>query len=178
MNFPSTKARQSAPKTLVEVMDAKNTLLGVMPLPEVRRQRLFYRVAVVLIYNQENKLCLRKRKDTRMASPGRWDISIRTHLQIGEGSLDAACRKIREHLGEFRTMPVFGYTIQPTVETEDSFINIYTLKRFEMQPYCTTSEETLFVDRDELSGLLEHCPEHVTPLLVYLWNQDMLFVRR
>ena len=175
MNIPTKKSRQSAPHPLVEVMDAKNNPLGVMPLPEVRRQRLYHRVAVVLIYNQKNKICLPKRKDTRMVSPGRWDISMRTHLHVGEGSMDAACREIREHIGEFRALPIFEYTMQPAAEGENSFTDIYTLKRFEPQTPCTSLEQTMFVDRDELSGLLKHCPELVTPLLVYLWNQGILF---
>lgn len=110
-----------------------------------------------------------------MVSPGRWDISMRAHLHVGESSMDAACRKIRKHIGEFKVLPVYEYTMQPVTETEDSFTDIYTLKRFEPQNPCTSSEETMFVDRDELSGLLEHCPELITPLLVYLWNQAILF---
>ena len=160
----------------VEVVDSKNTPIGIMPLLEVRRQGLFHRMVLVLIYTRENKVCLRKREDSRKDNyPGRWDIAVRAPLQAGKSSMDTACMKIREQIGTCATDLRFVYTIPPAPETGHAFIDLYRLDRFTLQIPALQPTQTMFVDRDEVSGLITRCPGHVTPLLIYVWKQGFIF---
>ncbi|WP_141721027.1 hypothetical protein [Desulfoplanes formicivorans] len=155
-------------------MDHYNVPLGAMPLEEARRQGLFYRMTLVLLYDKNNKIYLKKIK--RDDAPScQWDLGLETCLHPGESTLDGAYRIIKECIGRETGKLRFAGTILPSVATGRFFVALYKMKHcYQISPPPPIGTY-LVVDRDELSGIVKSCPDLVTPRLAYLWGHGKLF---
>ena len=145
-----------------------------MSLDEARRQHLFRRMVMVLMYDQHAKLYLKKQGGHGASAPYRWDIGLVTYLRPGESTECGAHRKIREGLGRITGRLRCIDTSSPFATTERVFASLYKLNT------CDTVLQhddgtTLAVDQDEISGLVTHCPELLTERVVSLWKQRDLF---
>lgn len=168
-------ASQPAPD-LVEVVDAGNRPLLVMPLPEVHRQLLPHRSVVVLVYNQENKLYLRKRT-AGDAFPGRWDTSAGGHVLPRESTLDAALRELRRKLGIEAERLRLIQALPASPGTGFEFTTVFALERYTqpVSPRPEEVEEGYFYSAEEIHYLVREFRELLTPGLVHLWEVGLPF---
>lgn len=161
---------------LVEIVDDDNRPLAVLPKDLVHRQMLKHRSVQVLVFNTEKKIYLQKRHPTKRLYPGRWDISARTHPQVGESSLDAALRILRVKLHMEVDNPQFVRTIPACPETGFEHVNIYSVPR-NTQPIIPNSNEVsegYYFSREELTCLVKEFRELLTPNFVTLWEAGLL----
>lgn len=83
---------------LVEIVDDNNRPIAILPKEIAHRQLLKHRSIQVLVFDPDKKLYLQKRNTNKLFFPGRWDVSARTHPRIGESTVDAALRVLKEEL--------------------------------------------------------------------------------
>ncbi|WP_462323568.1 NUDIX hydrolase [Desulfoplanes sp.] len=175
MNTFTTTPTDKKATAIVEVVDKNNRPLGGMHLDDVRRQGLFTRMALLLMYDKENKLCLQKRKDDGEDYPGRLDFAIATYVRPGESAADGLLKKMPGNIRANAFRLRFKHTTPPGPATGRVFIDLFRMQQTDPSFANTASGEILKVDRDEVAGLVSHCPELLTPYVIYFWSRGDLF---
>jgi len=161
----------------IEVMDADNRPLAVLPLAEVYRQRLPHRIAQVLVFNQHNKVYLQKRHPTKRIYPGRWDVSARVHVLEGESTLEAAVRGLRRELNISLERLYLIRHIPPGPEAGPGWHAVYSTGRIALapKPNAAEADEGYFYSEDELFCLAREFRELMTPGLLNLLELGLPF---
>lgn len=174
MFTPPVSSRKPFQHPLVEIVDADNRSLGAMPLDEARRQHLFHRMVLVLLYDQSNRLYLKQQKGHGASTPCQWDIGLVTYLSPGESTKDGARRNIHEGLGRITGRLRCVRTLPPSSAIPWVFTSLYRLhtSRIVLQREGST---ILGVDQDEMAGLVNHCPDLLTQRALCLYKQSRLF---
>jgi len=165
------------PHEAVEIVDGQDRPLGVMPLAEARRQALFHRTVLVLVYDASGRVFLKKRARTKALYPGRWDLSSSGPVLAGESREDAALRGLRQELG-IGGASLTRLTQAPArPETGYGFATLFCAGACPgpLLPDPAEIEDGLFVDRDELDAMAASFRDMLTPALVSFWEQDLVF---
>ena len=167
--------RQDATE-FIEIVDDDNRPLAVLPKDLVHRQLLKHRSVQVLVFNPEKKIYLQKRNRNKRFFPGRWDVSARTHPQVGESSIDAALRILRDKLQLEVEGPQFVRTLPACPETGYEYATIYAVPRNTQPivPNLNEVSEGYYFSREELTCLVKEFRELLTPNLVTLWEAGLL----
>ncbi|WP_432736292.1 NUDIX hydrolase [Maridesulfovibrio sp. FT414] len=163
--------------TLVEVVDDRDRPLSKMDIREVHRQSLLHRSVIVLIYDAGGKIYLQKRSAAKKLYAGRWDISAGGHVYAGESREDAALRELDHELGIRQTTLRMIEEIAASAETGNEFISIYILEKVNSIPKTNPEEveSGYFYSKSELKWLISEYRELLTPALVFLHDQGILF---
>ena len=91
---------------LLDVVDANDTVIDVMPRSEVHRLGLMHRSVHILVFNSAQAFFLQKRSMSKDSNPGLWDSSAAGHLDSGEDYLHCAQRELGEELGVHQPGPL------------------------------------------------------------------------
>lgn len=83
---------------LLEVVNERNEVVGILPRHEVHRKKLAHRASHIFVFNLKNELFLQKRADTKSELPGYYDSSAAGHLQPYESYDVCAVRELQEEL--------------------------------------------------------------------------------
>ena len=83
---------------LLEVVNERNEVIGLLPRREVHQRGLAHRASHVFVFNPAGKLFLQKRARTKRELPGYFDSSAAGHLQPMESYEDCAGRELMEEL--------------------------------------------------------------------------------
>jgi len=161
---------------LVEIVDDSNRPIAVLPKDMAHRQMLKHRSVQILIFNTDKKLYLQKRDRRKRFFPGRWDISARTHPRVGESSVDASIRILRDKLHLEIDAPQFVRELPACAETGFEYVKIYSVTR-NTQPIVPNTKdvsEGYYFSREELTCLVKEFRELLTPNLVTLWEAGLL----
>ncbi|MEF2231091.1 MAG: NUDIX domain-containing protein [Pseudodesulfovibrio sp.] len=163
-------------RRLVEVVDERNRPLAVLTKDQVHRQLLRHRSVQVLIFNTDKKIYLQRRHHLKQFFPDRWDVSARTHLRVGESTLDAALRILREELQLEVESPQQTRTLPSCPETGFEQVSIYMVSRNTLPiiPNPDEVSEGYYFSREELTCLVKEFKELLTPNLVTLWEAGLL----
>jgi isopentenyldiphosphate isomerase len=172
------QAQPASPQVpLVEVVDAENRPLAVLPLIEAHRQLLLHRSVQVLVFDAEDRLFLRKRPAKAEAYAGRFDVSVAGHVWAFEALLDAALRELLATLNLRAERLRLVASLPASPHTGQEFVSLYSAGRVS-HPLVLDPEraaEGLFVSREELSWLVREYREMLCPGLVLLWEQGLAF---
>jgi isopentenyl-diphosphate delta-isomerase len=165
------------PPDAVEIVDGQDRPLGVMPLAEARRQALFHRTVLVLVYDAAGRVFLQKRARTKALYPGRWDLSAAGPVLAGEACEDAALRGLRQELGLGGANLTRLAQAVACPETGYGFTTLFSagVCPGPLLPDPAEIEDGLFVDRDELDAMVANFREMLTPSLVSFWERDLVF---
>ena len=176
MIFSKKAQQRPTDRRLVEVVDDRNRPLAVLPKDLVHRQLLRHRSVQVLVFNTEKKIYLQRRHQLKQFFPGRWDVSARTHLRVGEAAHDAALRILREELQLEVDTPQLARTLPSCPETGFEQVSIYVVSRNTLPIIPNTEEvsEGYYFSREELTCLIKEFKELLTPNLVTLWEAGLL----
>jgi len=161
---------------LVEIVDDYNRPIAVLPKDLAHRQLLKHRSVQALVFNSEKKLYLQKRGENKRFFPGRWDISARTHPRVGESSVDAVIRILKNKLQMDVDNPQFIRTLPACAETGFENVTIFAIIR-NTQPITPSTDdvsEGYYFSREELTCLIKEFRELLTPNLVTLWEAGFL----
>jgi isopentenyl-diphosphate delta-isomerase len=175
-----TMAKKGTPKPsveLVDVVDANDRPLMVMPLAEAHRQSLYHRTVLILVYNLQGKLYLQKRGPDKSLYPGRFDLSATGHVQAGEARVDAAARELAEELGLAAPALALLDTAPASRETAFEFVTLFSAGRLNAPPRPNPEEVAggLFVDAAELAALVRDYRDWLTPAVVHYFEKKALF---
>jgi isopentenyl-diphosphate delta-isomerase len=79
---------------------------GTMEKMEAHHKAVLHRAFSVFIFNQNNELMLQQRALHKYHSPGLWTNTCCSHQRMGEDSVSAGMRRLREEMG-FETALTF-----------------------------------------------------------------------
>lgn len=161
----------------LEVTDANDRPVVVMPIGEAGRQRLCRRVVLVALYDTAGRLCLQRRSHDKLMHPGCWDLSATGHVRAGESREDAALRELREEIGITGVRLHRIATLPASPETTNAHVTLYSAGACSARPVPATDEvaEIIFTDADELQGLVLHFADMLTPALIWAARHGHLF---
>lgn len=165
------------PGELIEIVDGRDRPLAAMDISEAHRQSLSHRAVLILVYDPNRKIYLQRRGLNKAIYPGRWDVSASGHVKAGESREDAAIRELYEEIGITAPALRLLTEVPASPDTGFEFVSVFSAGtvREPPQPNATEVQGGFFCDRTELAGLIERCPELLTPGLVYVWEQNVLF---
>jgi len=127
---------------LLEVTNHKGEIIDVLPRSHIHgNPSLIHRVVHVLVFNTKGELLLQKRSMSKDVAPGKWDTSVGGHLNIGEDTLSAAKREMKEELGIIDGKLRYLYTYMHTNSYETELV--YTF-------FCLHAESRVFFNSDEI----------------------------
>lgn len=172
------KKRAPAPSPeLVDIVDANDRPLLVMPLDEAHRQGLRHRLIVVLVFNDQGKLYLQKRSMRKSLYPGRFDLSVTGHVRAGEARADAAARELEEELGLRAKTLTMVDAVPASPETGYEFVTLFSAGRLSQTPRPNPEEVDggMFVDAAELAALVRDYRDQLTPAIVRFFERKSLF---
>lgn len=86
-------------KDLIILVDEQDNEIGVLDKLSVHQTGVLHRAFSVFIFNLKGELLLQQRADDKYHSPGLWSNTCCSHPGPGEGSLQAARRRMREEMG-------------------------------------------------------------------------------
>jgi isopentenyl-diphosphate Delta-isomerase len=119
---------------LVDVVDRLDRVIAVMPLTEVIRQSLYYRLVSVLVFRPDGKLFLQKRGPKKNLYPNRFDLSACGHVRAGEARSEAAARELHEELGlRAQSLTVID-TVAASEQTSQAFVTLFSAGRSNEPP--------------------------------------------
>ena len=158
-------------------MDHADRPLAILPLSEAHRQSLSHRAVLVLVYNNEGKVYLQKRRRDKQHYPGRWDVSASGHVQAAESREGAALRELEEELGIRLEQLKLWRDLQAAPENGHEFITLFTAGEVNQipQPNPAELEGGFFASPQELAYLAQHMRDQLTPGLIYFWEKGCIF---
>lgn len=171
------KTRTETAVELVDIVDARDRPLLVMPLSEAHRQGLFHRSVMVLVFDAAGRLYLQKRGPQKSLYPGRFDLSATGHVQAGEAREAAAARELHEELGLAALSLVLIDAAPATRETAYEFVTLFSAGRTSEPPRPNPDEVAggMFVDEAELTALVRDYRDWLTPAVVHFYEKKVLF---
>jgi len=160
---------------LLEIMDQANRPIAAVSVEEAHRQLLPHRSIQVLVYNAENKLFLQKRSPQKNIYPGRWDVSVRGHVHVGESAFEAATRELWEvlRLKVDRLQQIKELEASP--DTGHEFVTVFMASRITQSPSPNPNkvQDGYYYSNEELTCLIKEFKELLTPGLVTLWEAGL-----
>lgn len=85
---------------LFDVVDRLGRVIGQATRAECHRNPALVHQAVhIAVFDRQGRLFLQKRSESKDIQPGKWDISVGGHLQVGEAPEAGALRELNEELG-------------------------------------------------------------------------------
>lgn len=89
---------------LVEHVDARDRVLGVVSRREAVREGWLHRVAVVVCRDGQDRFLVHRRAEQLPRFPGHYEIGVGGAAGVGESYEAAAARELREELGTSATV--------------------------------------------------------------------------
>jgi len=84
---------------LVDVVDERNEVVGVVPRRTLRDENLLHRCTYVFVLNRAGELYVHRRTDTKDVYPGFYDVVAGGVNAAGESYDECARRELEEELG-------------------------------------------------------------------------------
>lgn len=146
-----------------------------MPVEEAHRQLLPHRSIQVLLYNQDNKLFLQKRSAKKAIYPGRWDVSVRGHILVGESAHDAAIRELWDILRVRVERLQFVKELPSCADTGHEFVTVFAAHKVNQPPTLNPdkADDGYYYSNEELTCLIKEFRELLTPGLVTIWESGL-----
>lgn len=178
LNLPASSGTAAWEDELVEVTDSFDTPLLLVPRSLALRRRLPRRVVQVCLKDARGRIFLQKRAPELRRQPGLWDISVTDEVFAGEASEGAALRALESALRivapRLRLLSALPYTDAHGAQLNASCY-VAGPVRARPQPDPSRVSDGMFVDEDELRGLLRHQQELLTFELAWAVRSGWMF---
>jgi isopentenyl-diphosphate delta-isomerase len=86
-------------KEKVILVDPLDNELGTMEKMEAHRKGKLHRAFSIFIFNSKGEILLQKRNSEKYHSGGLWSNTCCSHPRLGESTLNAANRRLKEEMG-------------------------------------------------------------------------------
>ncbi len=164
-------------ENLVEVFDNRGETFMLMPLEMARKQKMSRRIVFVILKDHKNRVLLAKKKENIKQNNPLWTLSGYDNVYAGESAEGAVLRELKNSfniegikLKELRTLPFMENDIPLSATI---FLAGPWKDRFELN--LDYVHDAMFVDKDELAGLLKFQPEMFHTLLVWALRSGWIF---
>ncbi|MEU8360973.1 NUDIX domain-containing protein [Nonomuraea sp. NPDC048882] len=84
---------------LVERVDERDRVLGVVDRAEAERRRWMHRIATTICRDPIGRILVLRRAEQHARFPGHYDVMVGGAVNVGESYEDAAARELAEELG-------------------------------------------------------------------------------
>jgi len=154
----------------VILVDENDVELGVAEKMEAHLTGALHRAVSVFIFNGNGELLLQRRAQGKYHSPGKWSNTCCTHPRLGELTLDAARRRLKEEMGIDSELTSVG-TILYRADFENGLVEHeldHLFFGFNDHTPSINQEEVdsyRYIDLDELKIETTTYPERFTPWL-------------
>lgn len=164
--------------SLVEISDGYDRPLLLSPLAVALRRKLPRRIVLVCLREPHGKIFLQRRSHALARHPGLWDISVTGDVRAGESLEGAALRELSQRLGiagaRIRTVASLPYTDSGGASLSATFF-LAGPSAMRPSPDPDTVCDGMFVDADELHGLVRHQQDLLTPELIWAVRSGWIF---
>ncbi|MEO8603736.1 MAG: NUDIX domain-containing protein [bacterium] len=89
----------AAAAELVDIVDARDQLIGRATRAEIRAGRLRHRATYLLVFNGRDELFVHERTATKDVYPSYWDVAVGGVVGAGESYEVGAARELAEEVG-------------------------------------------------------------------------------
>jgi len=169
-------AQKSTPDTLI-LVDADDNEIGAEEKVDCHLgDGLLHRAFSVFLFNPEGELLIQQRSANKMLWGGYWANSCCSHPRLGEDTMDAAHRRIREELGvtsELRYLYKFVYQARfEDIGSEHENCWVFA-GHFDGTLNVDPDEiaDWRFVTPDELTAEIEQNGDQFSPWLKLEWER-------
>ncbi len=173
---PYTKAPQEL-STLVEVFDNQGDPFLLMPLEIAKKKKMSRRIVFVILKDHKNRVLLAKKRENIKQSDTLWSLSAYGDVFAGESAEGAAAREIENNfkientrLRELHTLPFMENDVPLSAS-----IFLAGPWRENIKTNLDFVYDAMFVDKNELAGLLQYQPDMFHPLLVWALRSGWIF---
>lgn len=163
----------SVSQELLDVVDAHDRVIEVMPRGEVHRLGLMHRSVHILVFNSAQQLFLQKRSMNKDSNPGLWDSSAAGHVDAGETYCGCAQRELGEELGLFQPRSLealFRLPASPTTGMEHC-----TVYRCFHDGALVLQEEEIeqgeWISVAQMDRRVAAADQTLTPILQLIWRK-------
>ncbi len=162
-------------QTLVEVTDRRDRPLLLMSGAEVRRRSLPHRVVLVLLRDMRGRVLVAR--GGADGGSGLWRVSAAGQVLAGEAREDAARRLLALHLGIGGVQLAPRAALAASAATGFRQVSLYVAGPAAEVPVPASDliAQTMFLDRDELTGLADHFPEMLSSDLLWAVRSGYVF---
>lgn len=161
---------------LLEYTDMSDRTLLVAPCSEAGRLGLCCRAVGVILCDAQKRVCIRRQGDER-SGQRLWNLTAVTHVRFGEAREDAARRVLETGMGIREASLTPFATLAPDDTGEPLHVTLFLARSISGVVDPGRMGEYLFLDEDELNGLVEHMPELLTPTLLWTIRSGKLWKR-
>lgn len=176
-DFPYNQTPQKL-SSLVEIFDNRGEPFLLMPLDIAKKKKMSRRIVFIILKDHKNRVLLAKKMKNIKQTNTPWSLSAYTNVFAGESAEGAVVRELKEsfnidniHLKELRTVPFLDNDDIPL----SASIFLAGPWREAIKPNLDLVHDAMFVDKDELTGLLQHQPEMFHSLLGWALRSGWIF---
>ena len=170
---------------LIDILDENKNITGeIKTKDEVHSRGLWHQTVHVWFINSNNEILLQRRSKMKKAYPGMWDISVAGHISIGEDSLRAIFREVKEEIGvdlEESSLKFIGTIKREKVLNnntyfDNEFNDIYLVKRdLEINKLNLQEEEVAEIQWVKISEFKKWVEEKKSDLVPHEEECELLF---
>ena len=85
---------------MIDVLDENGVKTGeIRSRRDVHKLGLWHRIALLVIANDRNEILIQQRGKNVFKYPNMWDLSVASHVQAGQTSLNTILREVNEEIG-------------------------------------------------------------------------------
>ena len=112
------------------LVDESDNSIGEAEKLEAHKKGLLHRAFSIFVFNSKGELLLQKRNENKYHSGGLWSNTCCSHPRVGENTLDAAHRRLREEMGfDCELKEVYSFVYKSEFNnglTENEFDHVFT----------------------------------------------------
>lgn len=86
-------------KEILEVVNEQNEVIGTATREEIHKKGLWHREVHVWVYKKSGEILLQQRGLRKDSNPGKFDVSVGGHLEVGCSYRETAIRELQEETG-------------------------------------------------------------------------------
>lgn len=176
-DFPYKQTPQKL-SSLVEIFDNRGEPFLLMPLEVAKKKKMSRRIVFIILKDHKNRVLLAKKIKNIKQSNIPWSLSAYGNVFAGESAEGAVVRELKEsfninniHLKELSTLPFMDNDDIPL----SASIFLAGPWRENITPNFDLVHDAMLVDKDELTGLLQHQPDMFHSLLVWALRSGWIF---
>lgn len=156
---------------VLEVVDAKDNVVGRATRAEVHETGLFHRAVHVFLFNPAGEVYVQRRSMSKDRFPGFLDSSAAGHVDPGESYHGAAVRELQEELAvDAEIEEVFR--VPASEITDNEHVVVYrAVSGREPVPDPDEVQWGGFVTPESLTAWMNYTPGHFVPGYIFFWKE-------
>lgn len=169
-----SKKKPAWPEPLFEATDSNDQPFMLMPAPCIFTQPVYCRVVAVALFLKDGRLCLTQNfiHAPGKENPESWGL-FSTLVRAGESRKDAALRTVHRYTGFIIPVLPLSYHL-PLNRIPRAHTTLHKSKL--PKGIAPKAEEALFLDKDELEGLMAVSPDAISSEVGEAHEQGILFI--